>query len=92
MITKAITSTTNTELFTSNGYPTTVGIYGTWGGTTAKLQASLDGGTTYADIKDASFTADGVVSVFLTSTVKCRVNTTGGSSINLTAAWCCSIC
>lgn len=37
--------------------------WGTWGGGTAKLQSSVDGGTTWADVSGSSFTADGSAAV-----------------------------
>jgi len=40
----------------------TLFAYGTWDSATAKLQISPDG-TTWMDVTDASFTADGIINV-----------------------------
>lgn len=56
--------------------------HGTWNGATAKLQFSHDGGTTWFDITDASFTADGLTRVFLpTGHVRGVVSGGGGSEL-----------
>lgn len=54
--------------------------HGTWNSATAKLQFSHDGGTTWFDITDASFTANGFVRVYLpTGHVRGVVSGGGGT-------------
>ena len=57
---------------------------GTWNSATAKLQYNFDG-TNWVDVTDASFTADGMVRVFLPNgNVRGVVSGGGGSeSINM---------
>ena len=59
----------------------TFAVQGTWDTSTLKLQVSFDGGTTYLDVTDASFTADGY-KVFELPICKIKANlaSVGGST------------
>ena len=58
--------------------------YGTWNSATAKLQYSPDAGTTWIDVVDASFTADGLTRVFLCGGHLRGVVSGGGGSESVT--------
>lgn len=58
--------------------------YGTWNSATAKLQYSPDAGTTWIDVTDASFTANGIVRLFLCGGHIRGVLSGGGGSESVT--------
>jgi hypothetical protein len=60
-------------------------LYGTWGGATAKLQASKDG-TNWVDLTNGSFTADGTCRVQVGEGWFVRVNIASGSGASLTVS------
>lgn len=60
-------------------------VWGTWGGATAQLQWSPDGGTTWIDIDGASLTANGGFLNIPISSGKVRVTITGGTSPSLSS-------
>lgn len=60
-------------------------IYGTWGGTTAQLQWSPDGGTTWFPVVGVSGTANIAFTDIPLSPGHCRVTLTGGAAISLSA-------
>ena len=58
--------------------------FGTFGGGTAKMQWSPDAGTTWIDIEDASFTANGVLKLSLANgAIRGVVSGGSGSSITM---------
>lgn len=78
-------SATGSSEKVSHGHRTLV-VYGTWDGATAKLQMSPDEGSTWVDVTDASFTADGAVIVVLTYPMLLRMHiASAGGSTSLTA-------
>lgn len=58
---------------------------GTWGGGTAKLQHSLDGGSTYIDVADASLSADGMVGGIPLPQCKLKINLAGATAPDMAA-------
>lgn len=58
--------------------------YGTWSSATAKLQWSPNGGTTWIDVQDASFTADGVIRVIMPNGLVRGVVSGGGAGVSIT--------
>lgn len=75
-----------TSTLFSNGGDDAVWLvaYGTWGGATAKLQWSPDLGTTWIDVTDASFTANGLVRLFLCAGYVRGVVSGGGGTESIT--------
>lgn len=57
--------------------------FGTFDSATAKLQWSPDAGTTWIDIEDASFTANGVVRLLLANGSVRGVVSGGGGSVSV---------
>jgi len=58
-------------------------MVGTWGGSTAKLQASADGGTTYVDVPGSSNTANATFVIECGEGCLVRVNTAGGADASI---------
>lgn len=77
-------SATGSGVVVTGGYYSWM-IWGTWGGTTAQLQWSPDGGTTWIDIEEATASVNGGVSNIPIASGKVRVLLTGGSSISLSS-------
>lgn len=60
-------------------------VYGTFGGSSAKLQMSPDGGTTAMDVEGAVRTTNGAYAIRIPALWKLRVVITGGAGITLTS-------
>lgn len=61
-------------------------VDGTFGGATAKLQVQSPDGVSWLDIPDVSFTAEGIVGVYLPVGALVRVDVSGGAPANMFAA------
>jgi hypothetical protein len=69
----------------SGGFGTVI-VAGTWGGGTAKLQASPDNGTTWVDVgTDVTFTANGMGNFQLPPGVLLRLDLSGATNPDLDA-------
>lgn len=60
-------------------------VQGTFGGSSAKLQMSIDGGTTPIDVQGAILTTNGAFPIRIPALWKLRVVITGGAGITLTS-------
>lgn len=73
----------NTTAVYFSGGKGTFTVFGTFGSGTAKLQRSVDDGTTWIDVTSASLTADGQIN-FEFSACKLRTNLAGATGPSLT--------
>lgn len=76
-----ITTNTNSTVIDWPGGPGTLTVHGTFDSATAKLQSSIDGGSTYQDVEDASNAVELAVNGdkgFSCTARKLRVNVAGG--------------
>lgn len=85
----AIVAVANSDPMPWGGGVGTFAVFGTFGGTTAKLQCSFDDGTTWIDVDRVgdtyvTFTANGAGNFELGPCIL-RVVTTGGAGITLAA-------
>lgn len=85
LLSASANATGATTLFTNGGDDAVwLTAYGTWDGATAKLQWSPDVGTTWIDIEDASFTANGLARLFMCAGHIRGVVSGGGGSESIT--------